>query len=360
MKTRLLPYFVLLCGFCGSLYASEPKEASTTWSGVDETVIEKHAEAAGRSAREPLINTDQGDLLLFVFLLAGALGGFVAGYTFRGLTSASKKTSATLLLTFALFNLAVCADEVHVEARSPHQHIHTPSENPFSYELRLDFYTKAMRNGMVEYDHPLFQPGVRLEYEDSTLGTLAGSAVFLWPIGAPRPARAAGIEEMNYIVSWGKSFGPVDIELGFTYYAIPPDCADDLYEGFLSLRYENDWVTPYLVGYYDLNQTDGTYLKAGLCKGFKLTDKLKLDMDLTCGYGFPKYNQGYFDTDISAFTDATAQILLQYDITDNFFIGSTAAFSMLLDNAIRDSRFVNSTYDTVDTLWFGLHTGIHF
>jgi hypothetical protein len=165
---------------------------------------------------------------------------------------------------------------------------------------------------------------------------------------------------MNYIVSWGNNFGPLHIELGCTYYAIPPDYADDLYEGFLSVRYENDWVTPYLIGYYDFNQTDGTYLKAGLCRGFELTDKLKLDLDLTCGYGFPKYNQGYFDTDISAFTDATAQVLLQYDITDNLYIGGTAAFTMLLDNAIRDSRFVNDTYDTVDTFWFGLHTGIHF
>jgi len=53
------------------------------WSGVDETVVEKYAEAYGRSAREPLINTDQGDLLLFVFCLAGTIGGFVMGYSFR-------------------------------------------------------------------------------------------------------------------------------------------------------------------------------------------------------------------------------------------------------------------------------------
>ncbi len=56
---------------------------AASWSGVDETVIEKFAEQAGRSAREPLINTDQGDLLLFVFLLAGAVGGFAVGYWFR-------------------------------------------------------------------------------------------------------------------------------------------------------------------------------------------------------------------------------------------------------------------------------------
>ena len=55
------------------------------WSGVDKTVVEKFANQAGRPAREPLINTDRGDLLLFVFLAAGAVGGFVAGYCYRSL-----------------------------------------------------------------------------------------------------------------------------------------------------------------------------------------------------------------------------------------------------------------------------------
>jgi cobalt/nickel transport protein len=56
---------------------------TASWSGVDETVIEKFAEKAGRPAWKPFIDTDQGDLLLFVFLLAGAAGGFTAGYWFR-------------------------------------------------------------------------------------------------------------------------------------------------------------------------------------------------------------------------------------------------------------------------------------
>jgi len=55
------------------------------WSGVDETVVEKFAEQAGRPSSKPLINTDQGDLLLFFFLVAGTVGGFVGGYYFREL-----------------------------------------------------------------------------------------------------------------------------------------------------------------------------------------------------------------------------------------------------------------------------------
>ncbi len=56
------------------------------WPGIDESVVEKFAKEHGREAMEPFINTDQGDLLLFVFLLAGTIGGFVAGYYWRRLT----------------------------------------------------------------------------------------------------------------------------------------------------------------------------------------------------------------------------------------------------------------------------------
>ncbi len=67
---------------------------SAEWAGVDETVVEKFAEEAGRSPRDPYINTDQGDLLLFVFLLAGAVGGFIGGYYFRFLFHENKLTVA--------------------------------------------------------------------------------------------------------------------------------------------------------------------------------------------------------------------------------------------------------------------------
>jgi ABC-type cobalt transport system substrate-binding protein len=59
--------------------------SAAKWGGVDESVVEKYAEEHGRAAIDPLINTDQGDLLLFLFLLAGTVGGFIAGYNWRRL-----------------------------------------------------------------------------------------------------------------------------------------------------------------------------------------------------------------------------------------------------------------------------------
>ena len=86
MKSRMLQKLVLVLflssGVVGAVLAHE-EEPEGKWSGVDETVVEKFASDAGRPARDPYINVGEGDMLLFCFLLAGSVGGFVLGYYFR-------------------------------------------------------------------------------------------------------------------------------------------------------------------------------------------------------------------------------------------------------------------------------------
>ena len=57
--------------------------AAEKWAGVDESVVEKYAKEHGREAARPVIDIEHGDLPLFLFLLAGAVGGFAAGYYWR-------------------------------------------------------------------------------------------------------------------------------------------------------------------------------------------------------------------------------------------------------------------------------------
>jgi cobalt/nickel transport protein len=73
----------LLC-FAVYHFAASPVKS---WSGVDEAVVEKIASEHGRSAKPPLIDPGSGDLLLFAFLSAGAIGGFAAGYYWRELVN---------------------------------------------------------------------------------------------------------------------------------------------------------------------------------------------------------------------------------------------------------------------------------
>lgn len=77
-SAMMLPAFLLAL-------ACSPS-GSHAWDGVDEAVVEKVAKEHGREAKPPLLDLS-GDLLLFAFLVAGAVGGFVAGYYWRDLTA---------------------------------------------------------------------------------------------------------------------------------------------------------------------------------------------------------------------------------------------------------------------------------
>ncbi len=86
---RLLLALVILAMFVVSPVCAE--EEKPKWPGVDETVVEKYAKELGREARDPYINTDQGDLLLFLFALAGGIGGFIMGYYWHKVFVVGKK-----------------------------------------------------------------------------------------------------------------------------------------------------------------------------------------------------------------------------------------------------------------------------
>lgn len=67
---------------------------SPAMPGADEhvsTVAEKYASEVGAGERPPLINTDKGDLLLFLFALGGAVAGFWIGYVWRDLFGRTRK-----------------------------------------------------------------------------------------------------------------------------------------------------------------------------------------------------------------------------------------------------------------------------
>lgn len=87
---NVMRYFVagamLLClTGSGFLYAGDK------WPGIDEAVVKKIARDHGRDESPSLIPAAEGDLQLFMFLMAGTVGGFVAGYYWRVLLEGKKK-----------------------------------------------------------------------------------------------------------------------------------------------------------------------------------------------------------------------------------------------------------------------------
>jgi ABC-type cobalt transport system substrate-binding protein len=81
----LLPTLIYTLSF----FSLAPK----SWTGVDEAVVEKIAREHSREAKPSLVSTDKGDLLLFIFLVAGTIGGFAGGYYWRMLVGEKKSSS---------------------------------------------------------------------------------------------------------------------------------------------------------------------------------------------------------------------------------------------------------------------------
>lgn len=82
---RLWKWGILVLLFALLIYIGT---SSLAMPGADEqvsTIAEKYAREVGAGERPPLINTDKGDLLLFVFAVGGAVAGFWIGYTWRDL-----------------------------------------------------------------------------------------------------------------------------------------------------------------------------------------------------------------------------------------------------------------------------------
>lgn len=83
LKARLWKFGLPLLGIILLVYLGT---SSLKMPGADEqvnSIAEKYANEVGAGERAPFINTDKGDLLLFVFASGGAIAGFWLGYNWR-------------------------------------------------------------------------------------------------------------------------------------------------------------------------------------------------------------------------------------------------------------------------------------
>ncbi|MAF85168.1 MAG: hypothetical protein CL875_01575 [Dehalococcoidales bacterium] len=78
---------ILIIAIVGSLVLSTDNTVREKgiWSDATDVLSGKAAEQAGRGARAPYINTEQGNMLVFFFCLGGVAAGFIIGYNWRRL-----------------------------------------------------------------------------------------------------------------------------------------------------------------------------------------------------------------------------------------------------------------------------------
>lgn len=90
MSKKLLIALVAIA-FIGMLIAVGTSDLAMPGADVKVNAIaDKYAKEVGTGVRAPYINTDKGDLLLFMFAIGGAAAGFYLGYTYRDIFGKDK------------------------------------------------------------------------------------------------------------------------------------------------------------------------------------------------------------------------------------------------------------------------------
>lgn len=94
---RMLAIGIVVVITCLAVVGSIAFSGETTvreegsWSDATDILSRKAADQAGREARKPFINTEQGNMLVFFFTLGGVAAGFIIGYNWRRLLAEKAK-----------------------------------------------------------------------------------------------------------------------------------------------------------------------------------------------------------------------------------------------------------------------------
>lgn len=228
---------------------------------------------------------------------------------------------------------------------------------PFDVEIGADLFSHYVWRGMVLTDDPVIQPSLTISKE-----TAAGTfGINVWGSVDMTDINELGnqdyrLQELDYTLSYAKSLTEwVDFEAGVIYYTFPGTPFDSTWEAYATLSFPAVcFVTPSITAYYDFDEVDGWYFTAALEREFAITEELSLTLSASLGFADADYNAAYWGVDDSAFNDLNFGAALGYQVTENFSIGISAGYMVLIDSDIRDAA------DDKSKFFMGLSAGFSF
>ena len=238
--------------------------------------------------------------------------------------------------------------------------------SPVSAEVSVDFLSSYMWRGQICSDAPVWQPAATLGLDLGDFGALSANVWSSFKLTNRRegsPVRNMGNQEIDYTVSYAKSFGDFDIEAGHIWYTYPNvDDGESNEELYLSVAYNNPIMTPTATVYWDYrdNEDDGLfYGNLALAHEFALTDDLTLTPYVALGLGSDAYLRAYVDdVNRTAFLDQATGVALAYAVTDWMSIGANVNYVWIVDRDARRADYMGC--DKNQRVWGGLNVTFAF
>ncbi len=190
------------------------------------------------------------------------------------------------------------------------------------YEFRGNDFGDNLTSGSVDLSYDLGQGY-----------TLSGG---IW-YGDINDGAGTSFEEVDYYVGLSKSFGPVDLSIGYTYYAFPDSTGTDSQEWYVSAATELAYGIGFSATFYDdfdqssQDTVEGEYLEFTFSKSFELCACASLDLEAGIALSF-NYQNDVDGTGLDGYSHHYLSAAIPYALSDKFTVTPYIKYVGVSDN----------------------------
>ena len=191
-------------------------------------------------------------------------------------------------------------------------------------------YNAYVSRGQVNNDRPVVQPQIEITKYGVYFNVWGNLDV------TDQVTGRRDFEEVDLTAGYKLPLKNVEARLGVIDYLYPNWSSPETREVFGIFEYPNLILTPRVECYYDFVQARGIYILAALEHEFSFfSEKLRLTPGVSSGWGSCTYNDYFFHASKGALNDGNIYAELEYDLTEVFTFGVSAAYMWLYDADIR-------------------------
>jgi uncharacterized protein (TIGR02001 family) len=232
----------------------------------------------------------------------------------------------------------------------------TPAAAPAAEEALRPTFTAdfgvfsqyVWRGYALSRDSAVFQPSFTVEYW--------GFSLNLWgnlDMGVPGSEDYPPWNETDLTVAYDRSFGPVDVGVGYIYYGLHGAEERDSQEVYVSVGVDT-LLSPSFSAYREIAYYPGWYLNLGVSHSLDLIpDRLSAALGASFGYMDPDGGGGYFN-------DAAVSLEFTVPIGQYFTLTPMVAYTFYLSGKSYDELRAGSVDGKADHIYGGATLSVSF
>lgn len=213
-----------------------------------------------------------------------------------------------------------------------------PAYAELETEIHAGYHTIYEFRG-VDFGDDLYEAGIDLSYDLGGGFSLSGGAWYADTDGGD-------FDELDLYIGLTKTLGPVDLSVGYTYYAFPGASGSNTDEVYLGVATEFEYGIGLSLTYYeDIDVIDGGYLELEATKSFELSACVSLDLAVGAAWSFD-YNVDVDGGALDGFNHFYISVATPWEILENMtltpyikFVGAGSDLDNDFDATASDDLF---------------------